>query len=178
VPDGFSFAVKVPKEITHQMRLVDCREPIAAFAQQSAGLGDRRGPMLVQLPPSLIFDAEVAARFFDDLRSAAQDSPIVCEPRNASWFTPDADALLIEHRVARAGADPARVPEAAASGGWTGLRYARLHGSPRIYYSSYDPATIARLAGEAAASKVETWTIFDNTASGAATENALAMLDA
>ena len=73
---------------------------------------------------------------------------------------------------------PRTVPEAAAPGGWPGLRYARLHGSPRIYYSPYDAATIARLADEAAASEVESWTIFDNTTSGAATENALAMLDA
>lgn len=168
--------MKVPKEITHQRRLIDCAEPIATFAEQSAGLGDRRGPMLVQLPPSLVLDAEVAARFFDNLRDAADGSPIVCEPRNASWFTPDADALLVEHHVARVAADPARVPEAAKHGGWPGLRYSRLHGSPRMYYSSYDAAIIARLADEAAASEVESWTIFDNTASGAAVENALAML--
>jgi uncharacterized protein YecE (DUF72 family) len=178
VPDGFSFAVKAPKEITHQRRLADCGEQIAAFAAQSAELGDRRGPILVQLPPSLVLDADVAARFFDDLRGAVDGSPIVCEPRNASWFTAEADALLIEHRVTRVAADPARVPEAAKHGGWRGLRYARLHGSPRIYYSSYDAATIARLADEAAADEVETWTIFDNTASGAAAENALAMLAA
>lgn len=178
MPDGFRFAVKVPKEITHQRRLVDCSELIAAFAAESAALGDRRGPMLVQLPPSLVLDAEVAARFFDDLRDAADGSPIVCEPRNASWFTPDADALLVEHHVARVAADPARVPEAAKPGGWPALRYARLHGSPRMYYSSYDAAIVVRLADEAAASGVESWTIFDNTASGAAAENALAMLEA
>jgi uncharacterized protein YecE (DUF72 family) len=178
VPDGFRFAVKLPKAITHERRLVDCREPIAAFAAQTGELKDRRGPVLVQLPPTLVFDAQVAARFFDDLRDAVGDDPITCEPRHSSWFTPAADQALIEHQIARVAADPAKVPEAANPGGWPGLRYARLHGSPRIYYSSYDDATIVRLAAEARGAKVESWTIFDNTASGAAVENALAMLEA
>ena len=175
-PDGFRFAVKMPKAITHERRLADCGELIAAFAAQTAELGDRRGPALVQLPPSLVFEAQTAARFFDDLRDA-MGGPIVCEPRHASWFAPAADQVLIDHHIARVAADPAKVPEAAHPGGWAGMRYARLHGSPRMYYSSYDDATIARLADDARAADVETWTIFDNTTSGAAIENALVMLE-
>ncbi|WP_293988347.1 DUF72 domain-containing protein [Sphingomonas sp.] len=175
VPEGFRFAVKLPKAITHERRLADCGDLVAAFAEQTAHLGDRRGPVLVQLPPSLAFDANTVESFFVDLRHCFGDGPIVCEPRHASWFTAAADQSLAEHRVARVAADPARVPEAATPGGWTGLTYARLHGSPRIYWSSYDDATIARLAAAAAASVVESWTIFDNTTSGAAIENALAM---
>ena len=49
-PD-FRFAVKTPKTITHERRLRDCSDPIAAFAEQVAGVGDKRGPALVQLPP-------------------------------------------------------------------------------------------------------------------------------
>jgi uncharacterized protein YecE (DUF72 family) len=177
VPDGFRFAVKLPKAITHEKRLADCGESIAAFAAQTAELGDRRGPVLVQLPPSLVFDAQTASRFFGDLREAIGDGPIVCEPRHASWFAPATDQVLIDHHIARVAADPAKVPEAADPGGWSGLRYVRLHGSPRIYYSSYDAAIIARLADDARAAKVEAWTIFDNTTSGAAIENALRMLD-
>ncbi|MDB5679300.1 DUF72 domain-containing protein [Sphingomonas bacterium] len=178
VPDGFRFAVKLPKAITHERRLVDCLEPVATFAAQTGELGNRRGPVLVQLPPTLVFDAQIAARFFDGLRHALGDAAIVCEPRHASWFAQDADQALIHHHIARVAADPAKVPEAANPGGWPSLRYTRLHGSPRIYYSSYDATTIARLADEAAASDVESWTIFDNTASGAAIENALAMIEA
>jgi uncharacterized protein YecE (DUF72 family) len=177
VPDGFRFAVKLPKAITHEKRLADCGESIEAFAAQTAELGDRRGPILAQLPPSLVFDARTAARFFGDLRDAIGDGPIVCEPRHASWFAPAADRVLIDHHIARVAADPAKVPEAAHPGGWPGLRYVRLHGSPRIYYSSYDAAMIAKLADDARAAEVEAWTIFDNTTSGAAIENALAMLD-
>ena len=176
VPDDFRFAVKVPKAITHERRLVDCGELITAFAGQTAHLGAKRGPLLVQLPPKLAFDAAVATAFFADLRRRVADDPVACEPRHASWFEPSADQLLAEHRIARVAADPAPVPAAATSGGWPGLHYARLHGSPRMYWSRYDAAAILRLADQASASDVETWTIFDNTTSGAAIENALAML--
>ncbi len=175
VPAGFRFAVKVPKAITHAARLVGCGDAVAVFAEQTGHLGAKRGPLLVQLPPSLTFDAGVAADFFDDCRRSLGDAPIVCEPRHAGWFAADAESLLIDYRIARVAAVPAPVPGAGEPGGWPGLRYTRLHGSPRIYWSRYDDATIARLAGEAVSGEAERWTIFDNTASGAAIENALAM---
>ena len=176
VPDDFRFAVKMPKAITHERRLAECGDLIATFAEQTGHLGGKRGPLLAQLPPSLIFDAKVAAAFFVDVRRHIGDVPIVCEPRHASWFEAGVHGLLAEHRIVRVVADPARVPEAALAGGWPGLHYARLHGSPRIYWSRYDSARIALLAEEATESTVETWTIFDNTTSGAAIENALEML--
>jgi uncharacterized protein YecE (DUF72 family) len=78
--------------------------------------------------------------------------------------------------VARVAADPARVPAAALPGGYDGLVYLRLHGSPRIYYSAY-PAEwlepISRTIAEEAARGISTWCIFDNTALGAATTDAL-----
>lgn len=175
MPDGFRFAVKVPRAITHDRRMVDCRDLIAAFAEQSGHLGRKRGPLLVQLPPSLSFDMPVAAAFFGALRDTIGGAAIVCEPRHASWFTVTADGLLADHRVARVAADPPPVPDADTPGGWSELRYTRLHGTPRIYHSRYHDAAIARLVEQAVASTVESWTIFDNTASGAAIENALAM---
>ncbi|MCD2325073.1 DUF72 domain-containing protein [Sphingomonas sp. IC-56] len=177
VGDDFRFAVKLPKAISHEARLQDCAGPLAAFFDQAAGLGAKLGPVLLQLPPKLAFDAAVVARFLHDFREAS-DAQLVCEPRHASWFDPEADALLAEHRVARAAADPARVPQAATPGGWTGLAYFRLHGSPRIYWSSYDAAALAQWEEAARAAAAEQcWVIFDNTASGAATADALALQD-
>lgn len=176
VPAAFRFAVKLPKTITHKQRLIDCEDLLARFADEVGGLGKKRGPVLIQLPPKLAFDAHVAEGFFG--RAAALlGGQLVCEPRHRDWFTPLADALLVAHQVARVAADPAPVPEAAEPGGWRGLRYTRLHGSPRIYWSDYDPAAIGRHADAARTAKVESWTIYDNTASGAALRNALAMLD-
>jgi len=172
-PADFRFAVKVPKTITHEARLVGCEALLDAFvAEVSQGLGEKLGPLLVQLPPSLTFDAKVADAFFVALRQRSR-RPIVCEPRHASWFEPEADALLVDGRVARAAADPARHPGAGLPGGWQGLAYWRLHGSPRMYYSSYDEACLRDLAMAVRAREGEAWVIFDNTTSGAAAANAL-----
>ena len=175
VPDGFRFAVKFPRAVTHQSRLRDPDEVVAAFASQVRELGDRLGPVLVQLPPSLAFDADVAGAFFDTLH-AQLDAAIVCEPRHPTWFEPAVDAFWTRHGVGRVAADPARVPEAAVAAGAGRVRYWRLHGSPTIYYDAYGEARLqpwsdaVRAAGDAG---METWTIFDNTALGHATLDAM-----
>jgi uncharacterized protein YecE (DUF72 family) len=175
VPEGFRFSAKLPKEATHTRKLVDAEGVVDGFLAASAGLGDKLRCVLVQLPPSLAFDADVADAFFRHLRSGFEHS-IACEPRHPTWFGEEAGALLTAHRAARVAADPARVPEAAEPGGWDGLAYWRLHGSPRMYYSSYPDDYLASLADRLRASAeggAETWCIFDNTASGAAAGNAL-----
>lgn len=172
VPADFRFAVKLPKAITHELKLVGGEEVMARFAEEIAGLGEKRGPILVQLAPSLIFDADIAAAFFAQA-DAMLGGAIVCEPRHASWFAPEADALLVAHRIARVAADPAKVPGAELPGGWLELRYTRLHGSPHIYRSDYDAAAIADHAAAARAAPAESWTIYDNTTAGFALANAL-----
>jgi uncharacterized protein YecE (DUF72 family) len=174
VPPGFQFAVKMPREITHTRRLVGVEAEIAAFLSECGVLGPALGPLLAQLPPSLAFDAAVATTFCAAVR-ARYEGPLVCEPRHASWFTPEAAAALAAYRVARVAADPAVVPDAPRPGAWDGLAYYRLHGSPRTYYSAYDDATLAGLAGalREAATRGPVWCIFDNTAAGAAAANAL-----
>ena len=178
VPPGFRFCAKLPKTVTHERRLVDADDALAAFLAEAGGLGAGLACLLVQLPPSLQFDAETADRFFASLRGMTQVAA-VCEPRHPTWFAPQADELLRRWKVARVAADPARVPEAAIPGGWMELAYYRLHGSPRVYYSSYDAgyldALAARIAGDLVARR-EVWCIFDNTAAGAAAQNALDLL--
>lgn len=177
VPAAFRFAVKLPKTITHEHRLADVDAPLARFADEVTGLGPKRGPVLVQLPPSLAFEPSVAAAFFEKA-GAILGGPFVCEPRHASWFADNADALLVEHGIARVAADPAIIPAAARPGGWPGLGYTRFHGAPRIYRSDYDAASIAAHAAAVQAVAGESWTIYDNTAAGRATGNALALVDA
>ena len=178
VPRDFRFSVKVPKSITHEARLdVAASEPILGqFLDEVRNLRFKLGPLLVQLPPSLEFDPAIVDAFLAMLRRR-HDGFVACEPRHASWFDePQVDELLVRHRVARVAADPAKVTTAAEPGGWPGLAYIRLHGSPRMYHSSYDAPHLAALAerirmladGEAQ----EVWCIFDNTASGAALDNA------
>jgi len=175
VPEDFRFAVKIPKAITHERRLVNASDLLDRFLSEVTGLGPKLGPLLVQLPPSLSFQPGIADRFLGELRSRI-DGGIVCEPRHASWFTPKVEALLAELRIARVAADPAPTPGADEPGGWRGLSYYRLHGSPKIYYSAYSSeylAAIAEVLARDGAAGVETWCIFDNTAAFAATGDAL-----
>lgn len=178
VPDGFRFAVKAPKEITHLRRLADPAEPLARFLSEIGALGDRIGPLLVQLPPSLPFEESIAVAFLDALRTRFA-GPVACEPRHPSWFADRPDAILSRFEVARVAADPARVPRAAKPGGWPGLVYHRLHGSPEMYVSAYAPEWLDVLAGRIAATTargVPSWCIFDNTARGAAMGDALGVM--
>jgi uncharacterized protein YecE (DUF72 family) len=178
VPDPFRFAVKMPKEITHTRRLADATEVLEGFLGGIQALGAKLGPLLIQLPPPLSFDVQVAEPFFSGLRTY-YPGQVVCEPRHRSWFTEEAGKFLWTMRVARATVDPAITPEGAGPGGWRGLGYYRLHGAPRMYYSSYDDAYLDKLAKElvASARARPTWCIFDNTALGAATANALGVME-
>ncbi len=181
VPDGFRFAVKVPKELTHVRRLGEVgavESTLETFLAEAGALGSRLGPLLVQLPPSLVFAPAVARRFFAALRERIT-SEVVCEPRHASWFTKPAQSLLKSFRVAQVAADPALSPAAAQPGGWPGLVYYRLHGSPTVYRSPYPPAYLDTLAHTLTAhlhAGTPVWCIFDNTAEGAAAADALALL--
>ena len=179
-PEDFRFSVKMPKAITHESGLTASREQVAAFfAEMEAGLGEKLGPVLVQLPPKRTFEAGLVRAFLERVRELRPEGGIVLEPRHPDWFGAEVEALLGELRIGRVAADPAPVPAAAVPGGWPGLVYHRLHGSPRVYYSSYAEASLdelgARLQAEAYAAEV--WCVFDNTASGAAAADALRLLE-
>ena len=174
VPDSFRFSAKLPKTITHKAKLVDCADLLTTFLAEVAGMGDKLAVLLVQLPPSLAFEPESVAALLLQLTDESS-ARIAIEPRHASWVEPDADALLIEHHAARVAADPARDPQLARPGGWPGLAYWRLHGSPVIYRSSYADRIDEYADAITTNAAQESWCIFDNTASSAATSDALAL---
>lgn len=179
VPRAFRFSAKIPQTITHEQELANSAALLKTFLADLAPLGARLGCLLVQLPPSLAFDARVARSFFTLLRKRF-DRGIAFEPRHASWFEGRADRLLNAFEVARVAADPARAKGNGEPGGWRGLAYFRLHGSPRTYYSSYEADYLDALAArlrDLRRRRIPTWCIFDNTASGAAMTNALSLID-
>jgi uncharacterized protein YecE (DUF72 family) len=175
VGGDFRFAVKLPKTISHARQSDGLEAEIARFADEVTGLGDTLGIVLVQFPPSLAYVEDRARQLFA-LVGHSLPCRLACEPRHATWFETDAEAMLEGMGIARVAADPAIVPGAGKPGGWLGARYHRLHGSPRTYYSSYKPDVLnamrANLASEVAAG-FDSWCIFDNTALGFATANAL-----
>ncbi|ELX13913.1 hypothetical protein Jab_1c25570 [Janthinobacterium sp. HH01] len=172
VPDDFRFSVKLPRSISHDRRLLQVDELLARFAGEAGALGAKLGCVLVQLPPSLVLDAATAGALFGRIASLL-DCSIACEARHHSWFTGAATALLREHGVTRVIADPpAGQPGPYVATGDT--VYARLHGSPRMYYSSYTDEYLDSVAAYLA--DKDGWVIFDNTAAGAALPNALALM--
>ena len=180
VPTGFRFAVKVPKAITHAQRLRDCGGPLDRFIGEVGGLGQQLGALLVQLPPSLGFDFEVAGSFFAAMRDRT-DTPLACEPRHPSWFTVEAGSFLTACEIVRVAADPPAVPVFGAPGGWSGFAYLRLHGAPKVYYSDYSADRLVAIRAELdrfERSGTPAWCIFDNTAASHALGNALALVGA
>ena len=130
----------------------------------------------MQLPPSLSFDASVVTPFLEVVRNV-YEGPLVCEPRHATWFSPQVAFVLEGYGISRVAADPPPVPAAAVPAGWPGVAYFRLHGSPRKYWSRYEEHYIATLALtlRSIPTAAAVWCVFDNTASGAAVENAWAL---
>jgi uncharacterized protein YecE (DUF72 family) len=177
VPDEFAFSVKMPRTITHELRLQQCEVPLRAFLQEVSALGGKLGCLLIQLPPSLALDVKVARSFFSLLRKCTQ-VPVACEPRHASWFTAKAASVMSDARIACVWADPPPVagvephddPE---------LLYMRLHGSPQIYYSAYGDAVLDGMALRMRSTRERgktVWCIFDNTARGEAVANGLSLM--
>lgn len=177
VPDTFRFSVKIPRTITHERRLRDADVDLAAFIDQVASLGEKLGCLLLQLPPSLALNMAEASRFFSLLRGLT-NSPVVCEPRHVSWFTPAAEGLMKSADIACVQAHPVPIPGVEPAGDPRTL-YIRLHGAPDIYYSAYNDAFIDAVAEQIAAAHRagrQVWCIFDNTARGEAIPNALTLM--
>lgn len=177
VPPGFRFSVKAPKTITHEKRLVGFDDELARFAAEANTLGTKLAWILVQLPPKLDFDDEVAAAALGAIQRAF-GCGVALEARHMTWFGGEATALLADLGITRVVADP-RACEPAVHVPTTDSYYVRLHGSPRMYYSSYSDDYLAQMAQamrDHTAAGQEAWCVFDNTAGQAAVSNGLTLL--
>lgn len=189
-PDDFVFAVKGGRFITHMKKLTDVETPLANFfASGLLALGDKLGPILWQLPPTLGFDSDRLETFFDQLPrttiaaaalaaghdervegrtwlEAGVDRPIrhALEVRHTSFLAPQFLDLLRKHQVAVVVADTA--------GKWPLLRhvtadfaYIRLHGDTELYASGYSGTALdewARLVRGWAEQGTDVYVYFDN----------------
>ncbi len=174
-PEGFVFAVKAPRYITHVLRLRDARTPLANFlASGLLRLDAKLGPLLWQLPPSQRFDAELIDAFLallpHDTETAAdlarrhdghlkdrawlragEHRPLrhALEIRHDSFCDPAFVAMLRRHKVALVCADTVAWPRLMDL--TADFVYCRLHGSTELYRSGYDEAELRRWAGRAVA---------------------------
>lgn len=107
-PPEFIFCVKTPKEITHDRQLVDTTELMTAFLDRMTILGDKLGPILIQLPPDFSFTQIHQLAVF--LRQLPGDFRFAVEFRHASWNTTATGQLLQNHNVCWVSTDYKHLP--------------------------------------------------------------------
>ena len=170
VPDGFLFAWKASRFLTHNKKLKEPEDSLALILGRMEGLGDRYGPVLFQLPPSLKLDRERLAYFLGRL---PKNRRCTVEFRHPSWYAPAIFALLAEHDVALCVSDHHDAPsprEATAS-----FVYVRAHGPGGRYHGRYSEAELKALAdairGWRKAGK-DAFCYFDNDIKSAAPQDA------
>ena len=149
-PAGFVFSLKAPRYITEGKRLADAGKGVSGFVHGGlAGMGDRLGPILWQLPPSRPFDADDLGAFLDGLPRELDGQPLrhVLEVRHPSFLDQRYVTLARTHRVPTVFTDSPDYPSLADITGDFG--YARLMRSTDEIPTGYAPTELDRWAGYA-----------------------------
>ncbi len=168
VPDRFFFSVKMSRFITHTRRLSVERESIERFSAGVSVLAGKLGIVLIQLPPSLPFDAGLVADFFSVLDPAFR---YTVEARHESFADEPFFALLRRHNIAWCIAETAgRYPYSEAV--TADFVYVRLHGRENLYASSYSNDELRAWKEKIESWGTETYVYFDNDFAGYAPTNA------
>ncbi|HEU5287143.1 MAG TPA: DUF72 domain-containing protein [Candidatus Limnocylindria bacterium] len=156
VPEGFQFAVKLNRYISHVKRLTVDAATVARSYDPVAGLGPALGAILVQLPPRFQFDPDRLDGFCRAVARRRRRHAI--EPRDPSWLTdPALDALRSRH-VALCIIDARRWPTRIAITG--DFVYLRFHGPEALYASRYDDAALLEWAGRIRAWRDDGFDVF------------------
>jgi uncharacterized protein YecE (DUF72 family) len=167
-PDHFLWAIKANKYITHTKRLKEPKEPLERLYAAACALGEKLGPILFQLPPSLPFNQEEFESFCQSVDSSQRH---VLEVRHRSWIDDELFCLLERYNMAFCIADSAgRYPlhETVTAD----FIYIRLHGSKKLYASDYSEEELQTWAQKIKDWGKDTYIYFDNDFEGYAVKNA------
>ncbi len=169
-PADFVMAVKVSRYLTHIRRLRDPAEPVERFVDRVAGLRDKLGPALLQLPPQLRCDTDRLAATLDRFPPGMR---VAVEFRHPSWFVDEVRELLTERRVALCLADRRRpLTPLWRTADWTYLRFHEGRADPRPCYGRTALATWARRLAETWTGDEDVWVYFNNDPLGCAPRDA------
>ena len=164
-PDGFVFAVKVSRYITHVKRLLDVAEHLPLLYERIEPLRPKLGPLLWQLPPTFKADLGRLATALEQLPRGERHA---FEFRHPSWFTEETYTLLREHEAALVIVDPERLELTAP------FTYVRFHHGRRGRNGNYSrheldewAERLRRLNQDA-----DVYAYFNNDWEGYAVENA------
>lgn len=178
VPDTFRFAVKASRYLTHTRRLVRPREPVEYLMDRVSRLGDRLGPILVQLPPSMPIALD---RLDETLTAFGPHARVAVEPRHRSWFVPELQRLLRAHDAALCLADrKGPITPTWRTASWLYLRLHDGRARPRTCYGDRALRSwVERMKG--VWPRPRGYVFFNNDTNGCAIDNAhrfISLLDA
>ena len=173
-PEGFVFVTKLNGLITHRRRLVNCKDALEEFLRAIDHLGEKLGPILVQLPPRLRVDVERLSAFLD---ICPEEYRWAVEFRHLSWLCEEVYDVLRAHKSALVCHDMIRVHPQVVTTGWT---YLRFHGPGGKCSTSYPEACLDNVAGRIGKQLddgLDVYTFFTNDAHGYAVINARTLKD-
>jgi uncharacterized protein YecE (DUF72 family) len=171
VPPGFLFSAKMNRFITHIRRLNVERDSVERFLKSVSTLGDRLGAILIQTPPSLVFDADLVTDFLDSLDPSLR---YAVEARNKSFVDDRFFSLLEKRNMAWCISDTAgRFPYSETI--TADFVYVRLHGKEELYCTSYRDEDLEEFKKKITAWGRDAYIYFDNDYGGYAPTNALTL---
>ncbi len=173
-PDHFIFCPKMSRYITHQLRLKDPEDPLSRFFDVFEPLKPKTGPVLIQLPPGLPFEAERTRKFLQIVSETYSDYRFTIEIRHKSWINDEFFSMLRHTNIAFTLADSGgRYPwheEITAN-----FVYLRFHGNGQLYASDYSEPELDFYSVKIAQwlrEKKDVWIFFNNDIHGYAIKNA------
>jgi uncharacterized protein YecE (DUF72 family) len=176
-PTGFMMAVKASRYLTHVRRLRDPAEPVGRLLRAASDLGDRLGPVLLQLPPDLRADADALDGCLREFAAFPGLRPrVAVEFRHESWWTEEVQQVLAQHRAALCWADRLGRPVTplwrTAEWGYLRLHEGAAQPSPR--YGQQSLSSWARRIAETWPDDADVFAYFNNDQGGAAVYDAAA----
>jgi uncharacterized protein YecE (DUF72 family) len=170
-PAGFVMAVKASRYLTHIKRLREPVEPVARLLSRASGLGDRLGPILLQLPPTLRADQQLLAAA---LREFPDGIRVAVEFRHNSWWTDDTRRILEQHGAATVWADRHSRPLTPLwrTADWGYLRLHEGRAQPWPHYGRQALQTWRERISREFAAREDVYVYFNNDPGGAAVRDA------
>ncbi len=174
-PESFRFCPKLSRFITHQKRLADSQEALRKYFDLFQDMKSRMGPVLVQLPPGLVYDRSLIIDFLDFLSEQYREYQFAIEIRHKSWIQDEFFQLLSQYGISFVMADSGnRFPyhEVVTAD----FIYLRFHGPEKLYASNYNESDLIKYAEKIINwlnEELEIWTFFNNDFGGFAVKNAI-----
>jgi len=176
-PNGFLFAVKGSRYLTHNKRLRDTSAGLQKYFRRLVPLGDRTGPILWQLPPNFIKTDETFARLDRFLTRIPKQYQHAIEFRHPSWMDEQTLAMLRKHNAANVWISSLRMPvDYTITGDFVYLRFHGLQGGAYHDYTDDELAPWAEQLGKAARRGIAAYVYFNNDLNTRAPLNAATLM--